>query len=208
MDAQFSHGSACQPCAQTVAHNYTWKLGLALWVCLDPLLAYPPHLHTCDSHAILLAWYHPRLLLWFWYFSPVRRNLKGNSHAHFYCPYLFPFPGILGQCRQRISVILKCGQWRSWSSAAIAVLSIWLLSMRIYGYPRCDTPFEKAAMQVSDNQSDNKKFGEVHYRTPITGLSFESKSVRFGSKEVFSNDTNAGNRPTGVLLRERASITD
>ena len=88
LGAQPYHDSACQPCAQTVAHNYTWKLGLALWVCLDPLLADHPNLHPCDSSALLFAWYNPYLLLWFWYFSPARINMKGKSHANFSCTSL------------------------------------------------------------------------------------------------------------------------
>ena len=73
---------------------------------------------------------------------------------------------------------------------------------RRQGCPRFDTPFAKAVIQVSDNQSDNEISGEVCDRTPISGLSVESKSVRFDMKEIFPDATNAGNRPTGALPRE------
>ena len=87
-----SHDYACRSFKQKVSHNYTCKLGLSLWFFLDPLMEDLPHLHPCDSRALLLALYHPSLLFWFWYFSPARRNLKGRSHAHFYCLYLCTFP--------------------------------------------------------------------------------------------------------------------
>ena len=48
-------------------------------------------------------------------------------------------------------------------------------------------------MQVSENQSDNEKFVEVRDRTPIAGLSAESKSVRFYREELFYDATNSGN---------------
>ena len=90
--AQSSRDSNCRPCTQIVADNYTCKLELDLWFCLDPLPVNPPHLHSCDTRSLLCAWSHPSLLFWFWYFSPARRNLKGKIHAHFYCPSLCPPP--------------------------------------------------------------------------------------------------------------------
>ena len=98
-------------------------------------------------------------------------------------------------------MLIKGGRRRSWSSAAIVFLSLLLLCRRRHGYPRCDTPFSNAAMQVSDNQSNNETFGKVRDRTPITGLSVESKSVQFDGKELFSDATNADNLPTDALPR-------
>ena len=79
---------------------------------------------------------------------------------------------------------------------------------RRQGCPRFDTPFAKAVIQVSDNQSDNEISGEVCDRTPISGLSVEFKSVWFDRKEIFSDATNSWNRPTDALLRECAVTTD
>ena len=53
--------------------------------------------------------------------------------------------------------------------------------------------FVKAAMQVSENSYDNETFVEVRDRTPIAGLSVESKSFCFYREELFYDATNSGN---------------
>ena len=77
-----------------------------------------------------------------------------------------------------------------------------------YGYPRCDTLFEKAAIQVSENQYDNGTFGKVRDITPIAGLSVKPKIVQFDRKERLSDGINERNRPTGSLLSEFAETKD
>ena len=63
-------------------------------------------------------------------------------------------------------------------------------------------------MHVSDNHSDNETFGKVRDRNPISGISVESKSVRFDRKDLFTDVTNSGNRSTDALPRECAETID
>ena len=207
MGAQYSHDYSWQYCVQTVAHNYTCKLWLTLWV-FNPLMVDNPHLNPCESCALLLACSHTRLWLLFWYFSPVRGNLKGKSHTHLSLPSFCYFP----RNYWPVYTVYRCAS-RGWAVKDLEqrwyfFLSLWLLWRCRHGYPKCDTPFVKAGMQFSENQSGNETFGKLRDITPIDGLSVESKSVRFDMKEIFPDATNAGNRPTGALPREWASTTD
>ena len=192
LGAQYFHDSACRPCAKTVAHNYTCKIGLALWVFWDPLLDGTPYLYPCDSHALLLAWSHPRLFFRFCYSSPARRIWKGRVTYISIALLFLLFPGVPGQCRQRIAVLIKGGWLRSWISTAIFSLSLWLVWRCIHGYHSCDTLYAKSAIQFSVNHYDNEAFGKVYERTPITGLSVESKIFRFDRKEIFTMPTMHG----------------
>ena len=198
--AQSSRDSNCRPCTQIVADNYTCKLELDLWFCLDPLPVNPPHLHSCDTRSLLCAWSHPSLLFWFWYFSPARINLKGKSPTHFSCPSPCPFPGSSWPVYTAHSCASQGWTKRVWSSTSIIVLSPWLMWRRRHGYPRCDTPFTKAEIPVSDNQYDNKIFCEVRDITPTARLSVESKSTLFERKERFDYDTNTGINQLMIFL--------